>query len=128
MLASLALVFACLHLARFVLIPVAFAEGGGTVNFELASRQLRAAQKAAEGAPASVNAERSSYLWSATTRPAAGAGLYFAGGKVTTGRNELIDQLAEGTVKRHTTNMYEKLGATSRIDAVRKAARLGLLD
>lgn len=36
--------------------------------------------------------------------------------------------IAEGTVKRHTTNMYEKLGATSRIDAVRKAARLGLLD
>lgn len=35
--------------------------------------------------------------------------------------------IAEGTVKRHTTNMYEKLGATSRIDAVRKAARLGLL-
>ena len=25
--------------------------------------------------------------------------MYFAGGKVTTGRNELIDQLAEGTVK-----------------------------
>jgi len=36
--------------------------------------------------------------------------------------------IAEGTVKRHTTNMYVKLGATSRIDAVRKAARLGLLD
>jgi DNA-binding NarL/FixJ family response regulator len=36
-------------------------------------------------------------------------------------------QIAEGTVKRHTTNMYLKLGATSRIDAVRKAARLGLL-
>jgi len=36
--------------------------------------------------------------------------------------------IAEGTVKRHTTNMYEKLGATSRIDAVRKAARLGLLN
>jgi ATP/maltotriose-dependent transcriptional regulator MalT len=36
--------------------------------------------------------------------------------------------IAEGTVKRHTTNMYEKLGATSRIDAVRKAARLGLLE
>lgn len=36
--------------------------------------------------------------------------------------------IAEGTVKRHTTNMYLKLGATSRIDAVRKAARLGLLD
>jgi DNA-binding NarL/FixJ family response regulator len=37
-------------------------------------------------------------------------------------------RIAEGTVKRHTTNMYAKLGATSRIDAVRKAARLGLLD
>ena len=36
--------------------------------------------------------------------------------------------IAEGTVKRHTTNMYVKLGATSRIDAVRKAVRLGLLD
>jgi len=36
--------------------------------------------------------------------------------------------IAEGTVKRHTTNMYLKLGATSRIDAVRKAVRLGLLD
>lgn len=36
--------------------------------------------------------------------------------------------IAEGTVKRHTTNMYLKLGATSRIDAVRKASRLGLLD
>jgi DNA-binding NarL/FixJ family response regulator len=37
-------------------------------------------------------------------------------------------RIAEGTVKRHTTNMYVKLGATSRIDAVRKAARLGLLE
>ncbi|MEY9954211.1 response regulator [Leifsonia sp. EB34] len=35
--------------------------------------------------------------------------------------------IAEGTVKRHTTNIYAKLGATSRIDAVRKAARLNLL-
>jgi DNA-binding NarL/FixJ family response regulator len=34
--------------------------------------------------------------------------------------------IAEGTVKRHTTNIYGKLGATSRIDAVRKAGRLGL--
>jgi DNA-binding NarL/FixJ family response regulator len=34
--------------------------------------------------------------------------------------------IAEGTVKRHTTNIYAKLGATSRIDAIRKAARLGL--
>lgn len=34
--------------------------------------------------------------------------------------------IAEGTVKRHTTNIYAKLGATSRIDAVRKAARLNL--
>jgi DNA-binding NarL/FixJ family response regulator len=37
-------------------------------------------------------------------------------------------RIAEGTVKRHTTNIYSKLGATSRIDAVRKASRLGLLD
>ncbi|MGN7797828.1 response regulator transcription factor [Leifsonia sp. 22587] len=35
--------------------------------------------------------------------------------------------IAEGTVKRHTTNIYAKLGATSRIDAVRTAVRLGLL-
>ncbi|HEV7184362.1 MAG: response regulator [Actinomycetales bacterium] len=35
--------------------------------------------------------------------------------------------IAEGTVKRHTTNIYAKLGAMSRIDAVRKAARLNLL-
>jgi len=35
--------------------------------------------------------------------------------------------IAEGTVKRHTTNIYAKLGATSRIDAVRKALRLNLL-
>ncbi|GAA1444799.1 response regulator transcription factor [Leifsonia poae] len=34
--------------------------------------------------------------------------------------------IAEGTVKRHTTNIYAKLGATSRIDAVRKAVRLDL--
>jgi DNA-binding NarL/FixJ family response regulator len=37
-------------------------------------------------------------------------------------------RIAEGTVKRHATNMYVKLGATSRIDAVRKATRLGLFD
>ncbi|MFP3464592.1 response regulator [Leifsonia sp. SIMBA_070] len=36
--------------------------------------------------------------------------------------------ITEGTVKRHTTNIYAKLGATSRIDAVRKVVRLGLLD
>lgn len=35
--------------------------------------------------------------------------------------------IAEGTVKRHTTNIYTKLGATSRIDAVRKAFHLGVL-
>ncbi|MFC6355127.1 LuxR C-terminal-related transcriptional regulator [Luethyella okanaganae] len=29
--------------------------------------------------------------------------------------------IAEGTVKRHTTNMYLKLGATSWIDTIRKA-------
>ncbi|GAB3396860.1 response regulator transcription factor [Humibacter soli] len=35
--------------------------------------------------------------------------------------------IAEGTVKRHANNINIKLGATSRIDAVRKAARLGIL-
>lgn len=35
--------------------------------------------------------------------------------------------IAEGTVKRHTTSIYAKLTATSRIDAVRKATRLGIL-
>lgn len=34
--------------------------------------------------------------------------------------------IAEGTVKRHLTNIYAKLGATSRTDAVRRAARAGL--
>jgi DNA-binding NarL/FixJ family response regulator len=36
--------------------------------------------------------------------------------------------ITEGTVKRHTTNIYAKLHATSRIDAVRKVVRLRLLD
>lgn len=36
--------------------------------------------------------------------------------------------ITEGTVKRHTTNIYAKLGATSRIDAVRKVVTLRLLD
>ncbi|WP_370053423.1 response regulator [Leifsonia sp. EB41] len=36
--------------------------------------------------------------------------------------------ITEGTVKRHTTNIYAKLQATSRIDAVRKVVRLRLLD
>jgi DNA-binding NarL/FixJ family response regulator len=36
--------------------------------------------------------------------------------------------ITEGTVKRHTTNIYAKLGATSRIDAVRKVVRLNLLE
>jgi DNA-binding NarL/FixJ family response regulator len=35
--------------------------------------------------------------------------------------------IAEGTVKRHATHIFAKLGARSRIDAVRKANRLGLL-
>jgi DNA-binding NarL/FixJ family response regulator len=33
--------------------------------------------------------------------------------------------IAEGTVKRHVVNIFAKLGATSRIDAVRKARLLG---
>jgi DNA-binding NarL/FixJ family response regulator len=35
--------------------------------------------------------------------------------------------ISEGTVKRHLTNIYGKLGAKSRLDAVRKAQELGLL-
>jgi DNA-binding NarL/FixJ family response regulator len=34
--------------------------------------------------------------------------------------------IAEGTVKRHLTNIYAKLGASSRTDAVRRAAKAGL--
>jgi DNA-binding NarL/FixJ family response regulator len=35
--------------------------------------------------------------------------------------------ISEGTVKRHLANVYSKLGATSRIDAVRKALVLGAI-
>ncbi len=35
--------------------------------------------------------------------------------------------IAEGTVKRHTSSIYAKLGAKSRMDAVRKAELLGIL-
>jgi len=35
--------------------------------------------------------------------------------------------ITEGTVKRHLTNVYAKLGAVSRLDAVRKATTAGLL-
>lgn len=35
--------------------------------------------------------------------------------------------IAEGTVKRHLTNIYAKLGATSRMDAVRKAVARNLV-
>jgi DNA-binding NarL/FixJ family response regulator len=35
--------------------------------------------------------------------------------------------IAEGTVKRHLTNIYAKLGAGSRTDAVRRAAAAGLI-
>ena len=35
--------------------------------------------------------------------------------------------ISEGTVKRHLTNIYTKLGARSRLEAVRKAEELGLL-
>jgi DNA-binding NarL/FixJ family response regulator len=36
-------------------------------------------------------------------------------------------EISEGTVKRHLANIYAKLGATSRIDAVRKAAERGMI-
>jgi DNA-binding NarL/FixJ family response regulator len=35
--------------------------------------------------------------------------------------------ISEGTVKRHLSNIYTKLGAVSRIDAVRRAVQAGLL-
>jgi len=35
--------------------------------------------------------------------------------------------IAEGTVKRHLTNIYSKLGAVSRVDAIRKAMQGGLI-
>ena len=35
--------------------------------------------------------------------------------------------IAEGTVKRHLTNVYAKLGAVSRVDAIRKATAAGLI-
>jgi DNA-binding NarL/FixJ family response regulator len=35
--------------------------------------------------------------------------------------------ISEGTVKRHVYGLFQKLGATSRVDAVRKASNLGLL-
>ena len=35
--------------------------------------------------------------------------------------------IAEGTVKRHTGNLYEKLSARSRLDAVMKARLSGLI-
>ena len=35
--------------------------------------------------------------------------------------------ISAGTVKRHLANIYSKLGATSRMDAVRKASQLGIL-
>ncbi|MFE6776684.1 LuxR C-terminal-related transcriptional regulator [Streptomyces sp. NPDC057702] len=36
--------------------------------------------------------------------------------------------LAETTVKRHLTNIYRKLGATSRVDAIRRAHEAGILE
>jgi DNA-binding NarL/FixJ family response regulator len=35
--------------------------------------------------------------------------------------------ITEGTVKRHLSNVYAKLGAVSRVDAIRKASTAGLL-
>ncbi|HYI32944.1 MAG TPA: response regulator transcription factor [Glaciibacter sp.] len=39
-----------------------------------------------------------------------------------------VMSITEGTVKRHTSNLYAKLGAGSRMDAVHKATRVGLLE
>jgi DNA-binding NarL/FixJ family response regulator len=36
-------------------------------------------------------------------------------------------RITEGTVKRHLHNIFDKLGATSRLDAVNKAHRVGLI-
>lgn len=36
-------------------------------------------------------------------------------------------QIAEGTVKRHASNIFQKLEAASRMDAVEKARRLGII-
>lgn len=35
--------------------------------------------------------------------------------------------ITESTVKRHLTNIYAKLGANSRVDAIRKARAAGLI-
>lgn len=35
--------------------------------------------------------------------------------------------VSEGTVKRHLTNIYNKLGVSSRVDALNKAATMGLI-
>ncbi|MBN9629315.1 MAG: response regulator transcription factor [Actinobacteria bacterium] len=44
------------------------------------------------------------------------------------GNKQIANRLgiAEGTVKRHLSSIFEKLGATTRLDAARKAARLGI--
>jgi hypothetical protein len=79
------------------LIPVAI--NGST--FDAASTGLYRAQGAATSAPASVTADRARYMLrlSSTTQPVGAAATYYSGIRVSTARNELIDQLAEGTVK-----------------------------
>lgn len=50
-----------------------------------------------------------------------------AGAEQRAGRQPPL-HITEATVKRHLTNIYAKLGAASRVDAIRKAATAKLID